>query len=39
MSDYTLEDLGEGRFALTGRMSFDTAGAILVNSEKVDALS
>ena len=33
MSDYTLEDLGEGRFALSGRMSFDTAGSILSKSE------
>jgi len=33
MSDYTLEDLGEGRFALSGRMSFDTAGSILSESE------
>ena len=35
MSDYTLEDLGEGRFALTGHMSFDTAGAILRESEEL----
>ena len=35
MSDYTLEDLGEGRFALKGRMSFDTAGEILRESEEL----
>lgn len=33
MSDYTLEDLGGGRFALKGRMSFDTAAGILRESE------
>ena len=33
MSDYTLEDRGDGHFALSGRMSFDTADAILRESE------
>jgi len=33
MSGYSLEDRGNGRFALTGRMSFDTAGNILRQSE------
>lgn len=33
MSDFKLEDLGEGRFALSGRMTFDTADAILRASE------
>ncbi|MGI9204072.1 MAG: STAS domain-containing protein [Woeseiaceae bacterium] len=33
MSDYGLEDLGNGQFALSGRMSFDTAGQILMQSE------
>jgi len=33
MSDYTLEDLGSGRFSLSGRMAFDTAGQILRESE------
>jgi phospholipid transport system transporter-binding protein len=30
---YKLEDQGDGRFALYGRMSFDTAGEILRESE------
>ena len=30
---YSLEDLGEGRFALSGRMAFNTAGKILRESE------
>lgn len=34
MADYTLEDLGEGRFALSGEMSFDTAERILKESEE-----
>ena len=34
MSDFTLEDLGDGRFALSGEMSFDTAERILEASEK-----
>lgn len=33
MSDYTLEDRGKGQFALSGRMTFDTAGHILRESE------
>lgn len=33
MSDYGLSDLGDGRFALTGRMTFDTAANILRESE------
>ena len=33
MSEYSLEDLGEGRFRLSGSMSFDTAGSILRDSE------
>ena len=33
MTDYTLEDRGGGKFALSGRMSFDTAGRILNESE------
>jgi len=35
MSDYSLEDLGEGRFALSGRMVFDTCGQILRQSEEL----
>lgn len=35
MSDYTLEDRGDGHFALSGRMSFDTADAILRESEEL----
>ncbi|MGB5334579.1 MAG: STAS domain-containing protein [Woeseiaceae bacterium] len=34
MSSYTLEDLGEGRFALSGEMTFDTAERILKESEE-----
>ena len=34
MSDYALEDRGEGRFALSGEMSFDTAERILKKSEE-----
>ncbi|MCH7830684.1 MAG: STAS domain-containing protein [Proteobacteria bacterium] len=34
MSDFTLADLGEGHFALSGEMSFDTAERILEASEK-----
>ncbi|MEM8815004.1 MAG: STAS domain-containing protein [Pseudomonadota bacterium] len=33
MSDFELKDLGEGRFALDGEMSFDTAERILKASE------
>lgn len=32
MSEYTLEDRGEGRFSLSGEMSFDTAERILKES-------
>jgi len=34
MSDFELQDLGDGRFALQGEMSFDTAERILRASEK-----
>lgn len=34
MSDFTLEDHGDGHFALSGEMSFDTAERILESSEK-----
>lgn len=34
MSKFTLEDYGGGRFSLTGRMAFDTAGEILRESEQ-----
>ncbi len=33
MSEFTLEDLGEGRFALSGEMTFETAEKILRASE------
>jgi phospholipid transport system transporter-binding protein len=33
MSEFTLEDLGEGRFALSGEMNFKTAEKILQASE------
>ena len=33
MSNYELKDLGGGRFTLSGRMAFDTAGKILRESE------
>lgn len=33
MSEYSLEDLGDGRFALSGDMTFATAGDILSESE------
>lgn len=33
VSDFTLEDLGDGRFALAGEMTFDTADKILKTSE------
>ncbi|MDX1405915.1 MAG: STAS domain-containing protein [Woeseiaceae bacterium] len=33
MKGFTLEDLGGGKFALKGRMGFDTAGEILYDSE------
>ncbi len=35
MSEFTLEDRGNGQFALSGRMSFDTAGQILAKSEEL----
>ncbi len=34
MADFSLEDLGDGQFALTGEMTFDTAERILVASEE-----
>jgi phospholipid transport system transporter-binding protein len=34
MSDFALEELGDGHFTLTGEMSFDTAERILQLSEK-----
>lgn len=34
MSDFELQDLGEGRFKLSGEMSFDTAERILRASEE-----
>jgi len=33
MSDFELRDLGEGRFSLSGEMSFETAERILLASE------
>jgi phospholipid transport system transporter-binding protein len=33
MSEFTLEELGDGRFALSGEMTFDTAEQILRASE------
>ena len=33
MSKYELNELGDGRFTLSGRMSFDTAGDMLRESE------
>lgn len=33
MNDFTLEDRGDGRFALSGEMTFDTAERILRESE------
>jgi len=33
MSKFELKDLGEGKFALSGRMTFDTAADILHDSE------
>jgi len=35
MSDFTLEDLGSGKFALSGLMTFVTAGQILQDSEEL----
>ncbi len=34
MAEFTLEDLGDGHFALSGEVSFDTAEKILEASEK-----
>ena len=34
MGEFTLEDLGDGHFALAGEMSFDTAERILQVSER-----
>jgi phospholipid transport system transporter-binding protein len=34
MNEFTLEDLGDGRFALRGEMTFDTAEQILRASEE-----
>ena len=34
MSDFSLKDLGDGHFALSGEMSFDTAERILEASEQ-----
>jgi phospholipid transport system transporter-binding protein len=34
MSDFTLEDRGDGCFALSGEMTFDTAERILKESEE-----
>ena len=34
MSKFKLEDLGDGRFALSGEMTFDTAERILRQSEE-----
>lgn len=33
MSEFSLEDLGDGKFAVSGRMAFDTCGQILRESE------
>jgi len=33
VSEFTIEDLGDGRFALSGEMTFDTAERILRASE------
>ena len=35
MSDFTLEDLGGGRFSLGGELTFDTAEQILRASEEI----
>lgn len=35
MSKFTLQDRGDGKFALKGRMGFETAGRILDDSEKL----
>jgi len=35
MSKFKLENRGDGKFALSGRMAFDTAGQILYHSEEM----
>lgn len=35
MADYEWKDLGDGRFALSGEMSFETAERVLADSEKL----
>ena len=35
MSDFDLQDLGDGRFELSGDMSFETADQILKSSESL----
>ena len=35
MSDFDLKDLGGGKFSLSGRMTFQTAGSILRFSERL----
>ncbi len=35
MSDFDLKDLGGGKFALSGKMTFQTAGTILHVSERM----
>ena len=35
MSDFKLEARGEGKFALSGHMTFETAGHILRDSEEM----
>lgn len=35
MSDFSLDDLGSGKFALSGEMTFGTAGQILRDSEEL----
>jgi len=35
MSNFELKDLGDGRFELSGEMSFDTADEILQSSQRI----
>jgi len=35
MSEFTIEDLGDGRFTLSGEMTFDTSEKILRASERL----
>lgn len=35
MSEFSIEDLGDGRFAVSGDMTFDTAEKILKSSEEM----